>query len=67
MSWPNTRKLNLVDKKVIVDLKDTGNTVSSTIPLALKRNQKLFKKGNLILLSGFGVGLSWGIALIKKV
>ncbi len=61
------RKLNLVDKKVIIDLKDTGNTVSSTIPLALKRNQKLFKKGNLILLSGFGVGLSWGIALIKKV
>ena len=60
------RKLDLPNDKVILDMEQTGNTVSSTIPLALKRNHKILKKGSLILLAGFGVGLSWGIALIKK-
>ena len=60
------RKLNLNPQKVILDMENTGNTVSGTIPLALKRNHKIFKKGDLALLVGFGVGLSWGISLIKK-
>ena len=60
------RILELDKKKVIYDLKD-GNTVSASIPIALKKiieNKKL-KRGDLILLSGFGVGLSWATALIR--
>jgi len=41
-------------------LENFGNTVSSTIPIALKEVQKeKLLKGN-ILLAGFGVGYSWG-------
>ena len=48
--------------KFYVDLADTGNTVSSTIPIALKRaadNGKIHL-GMKVMIVGFGVGLSWG-------
>lgn len=45
-----------------------GNTVSSSIPIALK---KLMNENGLvnqnILISGFGVGLSWGSSLLKTL
>jgi 3-oxoacyl-[acyl-carrier-protein] synthase-3 len=58
-------KIGVTDKGV-VSMVDSGNTVSSTIPLAL---EKIMLKGKRkrsqkILLSGFGVGLSWGFATI---
>ena len=58
------KKLNLEDKGVIC-LEKYGNTVSSSIPIAIK-DLNLFeaeKKLN-ILLVGFGVGLSWGITKV---
>lgn len=52
--------------KGIVSMKYTGNTVSSTIPFALKK--LLEEPGNSncrrVLLGGFGVGLSWGFTSI---
>tara|TARA_B110000438_G_C15796256_1_gene642990 strand:- start:816 stop:1796 length:981 start_codon:yes stop_codon:yes gene_type:complete len=60
------KKMKILKKKVIIDVKDIGNTVSGTIPIVLKKHKKVIKKGSLILLVGFGVGLSWGITLIKK-
>jgi 3-oxoacyl-[acyl-carrier-protein] synthase-3 len=49
-------------------MNDIGNTVSSTVPIALKR---LLERDNSsidnILLCGFGVGLSVGGVIIKKV
>lgn len=59
------RKLIEIDKeKFYFYLENVGNTVSSTIPIALyeaKKEEKL--KGN-ILLAGFGVGYSWaGVVL----
>lgn len=62
------KKIGIPTEKFIIDMEDLGNTVSSTIPLALKRtfdHSKSFKKGNRILLVGFGVGLSWGATIIK--
>lgn len=49
----------------IISLKDTGNTVSSSIPLVLEEiiKEKTKKRRN-ILLAGFGVGLSWGFTNI---
>ena len=55
-----------------IDLKDGGNTISSTIPIALKKYSQLsFKEEagpKTVLLAGFGVGLSWsgGTATIRK-
>jgi 3-oxoacyl-[acyl-carrier-protein] synthase-3 len=41
-----------------------GNTVSSTVPIALCNVRDAGKlKGN-VLLAGFGVGLSWGATIL---
>lgn len=60
------RKLIGIDKdKFLIYLENVGNTVSSTIPIALYEAQK---EGNLqgnILLAGFGVGYSWGGVMLK--
>jgi 3-oxoacyl-[acyl-carrier-protein] synthase-3 len=59
--------LNIDSSKVYLNLHRVGNTVSASIPIALKDaiNEGKVKQGDLLLLSGFGVGLSWGSAVIK--
>lgn len=59
------RKLMDIDKEhFYVFMDKVGNTVSSTIPIALVEAQREGKlKGN-IFLAGFGVGLSWGATII---
>ena len=59
-------KLNIPDSKIIVEMKKTGNTVSSSIPLALKMTNKINKKDKVLLI-GFGGGLSWGAGIIQKI
>jgi len=53
--------------KVYKNIQTVGNLVSASIPVALKMalDEKKIRKGDYILLSGFGVGLSWGTCLIK--
>jgi 3-oxoacyl-[acyl-carrier-protein] synthase-3 len=55
-------KCKIPSEKFFIDIKDIGNTVSNTIPLAIEKANKLntFKDSNKILLCGFGVGLSMG-------
>jgi 3-oxoacyl-[acyl-carrier-protein] synthase-3 len=51
--------------KFYIYLENVGNTVSSTIPIALFEAQKEEKlKGNIVL-AGFGVGYSWGGVTLK--
>lgn len=59
------KKLKIDEDKFFVNLANIGNTVSSTIPIALcdAREQGILK-GNL-LLAGFGVGLSWGAVILR--
>lgn len=60
------RKLIAIDKeKFYVYLKNVGNTVSSTIPIALCEAQKEGRLQGNVLLAGFGVGFSWGGLVIK--
>ena len=60
------RKLIMVDKeKFYVHLENVGNTVSSTIPIALCEACKEGRLHGNILLAGFGVGFSWGGCIIK--
>jgi 3-oxoacyl-[acyl-carrier-protein] synthase-3 len=61
------KSLKLEEDKVFVNLQDIGNTVSASIPIAIKDAEQKgkLKRGDLILLSGFGVGLSWGSILMK--
>jgi 3-oxoacyl-[acyl-carrier-protein] synthase-3 len=60
------KKLAIPSDKFIFALSDFGNTVSSTIPIALEQAilKGRLKAGELALLSGFGVGYSWASALM---
>lgn len=61
-------KLDIPDEKFCIDVEELGNTVSSTIPIAIKRAMtrvpEKFKPGSKILIAGFGVGYSWGGTVI---
>tara|TARA_B100000686_G_C16757032_1_gene956198 strand:+ start:936 stop:1907 length:972 start_codon:yes stop_codon:yes gene_type:complete len=61
------RILNIPLQKVFVNYKNLGNTISSSIPIALKmaNKRKILKNNHNIMLVGFGVGLSWGSTIIK--
>ena len=56
------KKTEIPEDKFFIYLKECANTVSSTIPIALKEAIKLnkIKSGNKCLLAGFGVGYYWG-------
>ena len=51
--------------KIFVNLEAHGNTVSSTIPIALKDIKKQILGEKTLLLAGFGVGLSMCATVIK--
>jgi 3-oxoacyl-[acyl-carrier-protein] synthase-3 len=60
------RKLRVNKEKVPMEMKNTGNTVSSSIPLLLEKYFDDTTKKNIII-SGFGVGLSWATNLIRRI
>jgi 3-oxoacyl-[acyl-carrier-protein] synthase-3 len=61
------KKLDLPIERVAITLEDQGNTSSASIPLALDKAVRdgRIKRGEMLLLEGFGGGLAWGSALIK--
>jgi len=61
------RKLKVPKNKLIIDIENTGNTVSSTIPIALHNALLTGKivRGSTVLIAGFGVGFSWGGTILK--
>jgi 3-oxoacyl-[acyl-carrier-protein] synthase III len=61
------KKMSIPEEKFYLFLKECGNTVSSTIPIALKQAviEGVLKKESLVMLVGFGVGYSWGATLIR--
>jgi len=61
------KKLKIEKEKYYNDISLTGNTVASTIPIALKNahDKKLIKRGDTVLLAGFGLGYTWGATIIK--
>jgi 3-oxoacyl-[acyl-carrier-protein] synthase III len=63
------KKLKVPEEKFIMSFKNYGNTVSSTIPIALKdaHLEGKLKSGDLVMLVGFGVGYSWGSTLIRWI
>lgn len=60
------KKLKLPEEKVPSTLRDFGNTSGASLPLTMtvRINKELEAKHNLVLLSGFGIGLSWGTCLV---
>jgi len=61
------KKINIPEEKFYLDMETTGNTVSSTIPIAVSQalNKGFIKKGSKLMLVGFGVGYSWGACVVS--
>ncbi|MFA5839755.1 MAG: beta-ketoacyl-ACP synthase III [Candidatus Margulisiibacteriota bacterium] len=62
-----SKKMGLPKEKVYVNLQKYGNTSAASIPLALDEalQDKRIKSGDIVVLSGFGAGLTCGANLIK--
>lgn len=63
------RKLKIPDSKFFTNFNEVGNTVSSSIPIALKQteNNGDIRKNMSILIAGFGIGFSWSGTILKTV
>lgn len=61
------KKVKVGADKVPILVEDCGNTVSSSIPIALfeLRGQGRLKRGQKLMLVGFGVGYSWAACLVN--
>jgi 3-oxoacyl-[acyl-carrier-protein] synthase-3 len=59
------KRLKIPSDNFYVDMEDGGNTVSCTIPIALKKYSQTINESQNIIVVGFGVGLSWSGGLIK--
>lgn len=61
------KRIKVDSQKFYIDLEDGGNTVSCTIPIALKKYSETIKDNQIqnIVIVGFGVGLSWAGGLVK--
>jgi 3-oxoacyl-[acyl-carrier-protein] synthase-3 len=60
------KKLDLAPEKMLCNIREFGNTVSSSIPLLLSQMDAQRKlSGKRVLVCGFGVGLSWATNVIQ--
>jgi 3-oxoacyl-[acyl-carrier-protein] synthase-3 len=60
-------RLGIPAERCIVNIQRYGNTSSATIPIALDEyvREGKIKKGDLILFTAFGAGLTWGAGLVR--
>lgn len=58
---------SLPQDKFYINLENSGNTVSSTVMIALKDclNNGTIKQGDSVMIAGFGVGLSYGGCILN--
>lgn len=64
------KRAGIPPEKAPVRMSETGNTVSSSIPLLLETvllKRDVRNNPNVVLMSGFGVGLSWASAVYTHV
>ena len=61
------KRLDMPIEKFFMNIDKCGNTPSASIPIALAEmdEQGLLKKGDKVVLTGFGGGLTWGSLLIE--
>lgn len=61
-----SKKLNIPFEKFYMNIERFGNTSSASIPIALSEldEKGLLERGDKIILTGFGGGMTWGTMLI---
>ncbi|EDP72764.1 3-oxoacyl-(acyl carrier protein) synthase [Flavobacteriales bacterium ALC-1] len=58
-------RINLEEKKVMMNIQKYGNTTSATLPLLLHDYESQLKKGDNIIFAAFGGGFTWGSIYFK--
>ena len=60
------KKIKIPKEKFFCNIENVGNSVSSTIPVALAEAEEkgFLKRGMKVMLVGFGIGYSWGGTII---
>lgn len=58
------KKLKIEEDKFFLNMENIGNTVSSTVPIALADAKTQGKLTGNVMIAGFGVGLSWGATIL---
>lgn len=61
------KQLGLRDEQVINNIQNYGNTTAASIPIALSEayQQRKIQKGDLICMTAFGSGFTWGSVLMR--
>jgi 3-oxoacyl-[acyl-carrier-protein] synthase-3 len=61
------RRLGMADEKVVKNVEYFGNTTAATIPLALGTalERKMVQRGDLVVMTSVGAGLSVGTMLVR--
>src|SRR5690606_36479496 len=61
------KKMNIPTEKFCLKIRDCGNTVSSTIPIAIKDclNAGELYNQQRVMVVGFGVGYSWAAGILR--
>jgi 3-oxoacyl-[acyl-carrier-protein] synthase-3 len=60
------QKIGIDKNKFFIDILETGNTVSSSVPIAISKAvaKGKIKTGDVVLLIGYGVGYSWASTIV---
>lgn len=61
------KRLNIPEEKIPANVERCGNTSAASIPILLDEmnQQGLLKRGQKIVMAGFGAGLTWGATLLE--
>lgn len=59
------KRMGLVKDKILINIEKYGNTAGTSIPLVLWEFEKNFKRGDILILSAFGAGFTWGSMYYK--
>ena len=61
------KRLGVDMEKVMINIQKYGNTTAASIPIALTEAHEmgLFKAGDLVCLTAFGSGFTWGAVLMR--
>jgi len=60
-----SKRMNIPDEKVMMNIHKYGNTTSATLPLCLRDYEKQLKKGDNLVFASFGGGFTWGSIYLK--
>ncbi len=59
------RRMGLEKEKVMINIEKYGNTTAATIPLCLWEWEPQLSKNDILILSAFGGGFTWGTVYLK--